>query len=803
MKRLLQLTCLALLISGGLIAQPANDNCSGAIDVPLAADEGSAVLVDGDTRGGTGDANVPNVCSGSWFGDDIWYSITTGADLPARGIVVRTYFGTESDDVPAVGMAFYRDCGMETAPWACFSSDDPTEDRLEIDSYCLTPNTTYYVRVWSGVSPTDNSGTLRISAYANTEVNSDVVLWEETFADSLTGWTTLGTCAVADSNENARWHYLPDGLVDKGNFIFAGAAIASPTVCDGAVGVDSDFDDNGGTGDFGAGPCPAPGQYILVSPALYSGDWDVAGITATWTQAIRQFQSTYFISYRTNTTGGTWSDWTDFQINLEHETNGDFVNNDVQRLFLGGAQEGDSLQIRFVYNANYYMWAIDDFRLVETEANNMRSMANWFATAPARNVPVGQERNWIGMNDVFNAGATDQTNVMLNLTVSDSEGSEIYNETIPYGTIAADSLAENVSFPSMVDYSGRPAQTYTGVYTVTSDSCMEDTDFDFTDNQNTFTFSTNDASVAGVYELEDAFTGAFNVATTLYDDGAPWSWTWGNYMYFPNGSELTVDYINWGISNPDAIPGQTINVILFKWSDLSGDQIVQANERSIKGFASVLINGDEGDNVIFDTPLENFEAPGDPIQLEDGGEYLAMIEYNATAQTSVFLHASEEFDYGAVAFSSEVAWQGGMGMPAYMGVLGHSSDGNVQGIDYEVTEFGDDGRTFFGFDIVPAVKMYVKGTSASEDLLGADNVVDLFPNPANRTMNVRLDLADQFEQMELQVIDVTGKIIETQVLNNFQNQNIEMNVSQYANGAYILKLQTEKGIKTKRFVVQH
>ncbi|MDX1410476.1 MAG: hypothetical protein R3330_20140, partial [Saprospiraceae bacterium] len=71
MKKVLQLLCAAMFLSTGLIyAQPANDNCSGAIPIELSADEGSLVTVVGDTRDGTGDAGVPNVCSGTWFMDD-------------------------------------------------------------------------------------------------------------------------------------------------------------------------------------------------------------------------------------------------------------------------------------------------------------------------------------------------------------------------------------------------------------------------------------------------------------------------------------------------------------------------------------------------------------------------------------------------------------------------------------------------------------------------------------------------------------------------------------------------------------
>ncbi|RLD20062.1 MAG: hypothetical protein DRI69_07080, partial [Bacteroidetes bacterium] len=259
MNRLLQLICAILVFtSGTLFAQPENDNCGGALTVELAVDEASAVQIDGDTRGATGDLGVPSVCSGSWFMDDVWYAITMPVDIPASGIVIKTYFGEETTDLPAVGMAFYPSCDSSAAAWACFSSAVPEENTLELGSFCLIPGDTYYVRVWSGVSPNDNEGTFRIAAFGAEAPKPDIVLWEEQFEDGLDGWTTFGTCFDVDSNANATWKYLPEGFLDKGNFINDGFRIASPTWCNGAVGVDSDFDDNNGTGDFGAGPCPAP-----------------------------------------------------------------------------------------------------------------------------------------------------------------------------------------------------------------------------------------------------------------------------------------------------------------------------------------------------------------------------------------------------------------------------------------------------------------------------------------------------------------------------------------------------------------
>lgn len=806
MRRIvLSFTCfLAVGFTAALLAQPINDDCGGALAIELGVDEGSAVPVVGDTRGGTGSTVPVNVCSGTWFQDDIWFTVTMPVNIPDDGITIKTYFGSEADDVPAVGMAFYPSCDEDATPFQCFSSDVPTDNSMDISAFCLVPEQTYYVRVWSGGSPIDFAGTFRIAAYNNTESNN--VLWRETFAGGMeaNGWTTFGTCANPDSNENAVWEYLPEGLVDRGAYIFAGAAISSPTLCDGAVGVDSDYNDNFGIeGNFGAGPCPVgDAQYNLISPAIYTGDWDVPGLSILWTQAIRQFQSDYFLSYRTRDGGGAdWSDWVNIQINQEFETNGAFVSNNMQRLFLGGALAGDSVQIRFVYNANYYMWAIDDILLVETEAHNMRAMDNWYAIAPNVITPMGQHIMWYGMSDILNAGAEPQTNVNLNLTiVDDADASVIHNDDLGYGTIAPDSLAENENMPTPVNIPQDVLTTYTGTYTVSSDSATMDNDFNFADNQTMFNFATSQYTFA----KETGFTTAYAFANSLYNAGAPHSYVWGNYYYVvdasgPNGGVLAVDTIYWGISNPDGVPGWTTNVILFQWSDVNGNEVAEAIERQLLGFGSYTWAGDEGANAIISTTLENFENPGDPILLEDNTAYLIVVENNAVDETQMFLLCSEQYEYGATFLGLR---QANAPVQYYGSVMGISPDGNVQGIDYELRELDVmDNRVHFGDGIAALVRMQLTEITATNDL-SENNLIDIYPNPAQDKLNLSVELEKSYDEIQINIVGVDGKTVMSETLNNVQKNTYHFDIRNLNSGSYMLHLLTEDGQRTTRFVVQ-
>jgi len=779
-------------------AQPANDDCANAFEVVFADSEANAVLVDGDTRGATASTLPTTVCSGSWYTDDIWFKFRTPANLPPNGIVVKAFFNnaTNATDVSAVGMAIYESCGADETSLRCFSSDLPEDNSIELPGACILADQEYVVRIWSTGADATTEGTFSVGAFAN--ANADVSLWWETFAGGIeaNGWTTEGSCSVADSNVNAGWKYLPTGLLDGGAYIFAGAGINSPTLCDGAVGVDSDFDDTGGIeGNFGGGPCPAPAQHILISPEINTSEWTAVGLSLAWNQAIRQFQSTYFFSFRTKDGNNDWSEWVDFAINSEFATNGNFDNTNVQRHFMSGAAGHDFLQVRFVYNANFYMWGIDDVKIVETEANNLRVQSNFYAIAPWATIPANQVYPFGALADVRNAGASDQTNVVLNHTVVNSDTQEeIYNEDLVYGTVVADSTYENILNPVLIELPPVPAN-YTGTYTLTQDQA----DFDPTDNTISFNYSVG----GNTFGLEDGFTRSVAVANSVYDAGAPLSYAFGNY--FRPTEDAEVDRIIWGVNNPGDMVDKTVQIYLLQWTDTNGDQIAESSERRFIGFSDYTFSGSEGDNVILESTLENFDNPGDPIVMRGGFGYIAIVEYQASTadDPQFFILASEARDYGAQVLAMDTAVANGLvDQHVYSAVLGFSPDGNIANIDYEVTELDvNDSRIFFGHDIVPLVRVVVNGVN-TVDQLPLDNAISAFPNPAIDQVQVKLEFSKPYSDVKLRLIDNLGRVVYYKALNQTISQHIEtVRVGDLSAGNYMLQVETTDGQRSIPVVV--
>jgi hypothetical protein len=709
------------------------------------------------------------------------------------------YTGTD-DDVVGFGMALYNACDTGALNQAFFCGNSPAND--EAVTACVSPNQTIYIRVWSADGTAANWqagwGKFRIAVFATP--STDVVLWTEDFSNGLTGWTTFGTCGGnPDSNANAVWRYFPDGIIDRGAYANVGVGVTgSLTPCNGGVGVDCDYDDNRGVPNaFGTGPCPTGdgSQYILESPVLYHANWGVAGVSIKWIQGIREFQSDFFVGYRIFE-NNVWSDWVSFQVNTDDEYNGaqgdprnaHFIG-DRRQVFLGGAQKGDSLQIRFVYNANYYYWGIDDVSLIEAPCVDMRSQSNFYAIAPAAQTPWSQFNPWFPLNDIYNGGACDQTNVNLNLTIVNSDSIVVYDENLAYGTIAPDSLAENANFTTPVDLSSiKSADMYTGTYTVTSDDAVEGTDFDFSNNTNSFSFFVT----PNTFALESGATRSLAPATTEFDMDANFGYVYGAYYYFPNGEGVKVKSVTWGANNPMDVAGVPINLILFKWVDVNQDEVVQPAEREIIGFGEEVFDGTTPANIILETPLDNFNNPGADVILEDNTAYLMVMQYAAVARTNFFISASGEYDYSAIQLSASQA-----GAPTYSAVLGLPSDGNVNGIEYTVVQtFG--ARN----DIVPVMQLNLDKGVAVKDILPADNIVKVYPNPVSERLYMDIEFAQKMDKVLVQMLDASGKSVFAQNYSQMDRAKLEFDVTGLIPGAYMMHVGTENGIRTVPFVVQ-
>ncbi|MDO7847070.1 T9SS type A sorting domain-containing protein [Hymenobacter sp. M29] len=125
---------------------PANDDCVGAIDVPVSTTGTCTTQVSADNTLATASAGVPApTCASYNNGRDLWFSVV----VPASGnVTVRTVVSTTGTDVGDTGMTMYSGTCSNLTLLGC--SDDEGGGTKSLLAYTgRTPGEVLYVRVWS------------------------------------------------------------------------------------------------------------------------------------------------------------------------------------------------------------------------------------------------------------------------------------------------------------------------------------------------------------------------------------------------------------------------------------------------------------------------------------------------------------------------------------------------------------------------------------------------------------------------------------------------------------------------------
>jgi hypothetical protein len=69
-------------------------------------------------------------------------------------------------------------------------------------------------------------------------------------------------------------------------------------------------------------------------------------------------------------------------------------------------------------------------------------------------------------------------------------------------------------------------------------------------------------------------------------------------------------------------------------------------------------------------------------------------------------------------------------------------------------------------------------------------------------MNIKLELEKAFDRVDLNIHDMKGQLILSKTISNIQSQLETLDVRSLPSGTYMLKVITEDGQRSQRFVVQ-
>ena len=809
-------------------AQPANDDCSTPTLLVLGADAASCTPVIGDTRG-TVDATLvtgPLVCSGTWFTDDVWFSFDIGAEIPPLGVTVEVRVDLNvATDFAENGMGIYEaSCDATNEPIGCYSNQ-PGRRTIELPPSCLTENSSYLVRVWSAGSATDDAGTFAICAYETTPEASDVIIYEEKFSEGLNDWTVVAETTVGDPTGELTddWIWLEDDCIPGDQTVWNGGfpaclvqtEVSCPPEPLGAVGMPASWYEHSRTNDTGAAAGVQQIISYLVSPSIDLSEQTCVNLQ--WLELHRGFlgsglsRTGPIVEYSLDG-GDTWLPPTtsvfngqdvssnygaDYQVNVGEPTT-------QRQIPLIGAEGNADVRIRFGWVGSYYYWVVDNIRIVEGTTSDIIAQPNFFARSHINPMSVHQTDSFDFLIDVANLACEDQTNVNMNVTAVNSAGEVVHDVDLFYGDIMSDSIAENQPFLQPFTPPAVP-DTYTITYTATSDD-----DDDLSNNVRSFPLEVNEETV---FRKENGVATGFIAPNpaAFWVDGEPLAWEMGNMFYAPNstsveGRQLRFNEVSFALDNPEDLVGELLRVWVYRISDNDFDRIVDKEDDSEftrLGISEYTVTGMEDDFIT----VEIFPFSGDTTELEivAGTHYMAAIESTTEVANEISMQIadSEAYDYLAAIFNARENSGGELSANRYAHGFAISKE-NYLRIGPTTSPPGDFSTGNFSEASTPLIRLGYEAIGEEVIISTVDvneNIdIQLAPNPASSNITVDLSINDATD-MEVSIVNLSGQVLLTKSFDQVTELRENFDTSNLASGIYMIHINTEDGVQTKKFVV--
>ena len=589
------------------------------------------------------------------------------------------------------------------------------------------------------------------------------------FDGGLNDWTAISV----SPNEEALWFWNEDGIADDG--AYAGSqAIASASAANGAASFDSDFLDNAGIqGNFGQGLAAAPQRGELLSPEFSTEGFD--NITITWTQYMRQFLSTFSIEV-TNDGGATWSTFPISSNNAVAVNSATPTNQTISINVTSAMANQASVQFKFVYEANYYFWTIDDVAVIETPDIDLVSIAMYYPFNQASTPASFLNNDTLEFAvDAFNNGGMDQSATTATVQILDDAGTAVYEFTQAGPGVAVGDTIEiefdDVVLPADVELA---EGAYSVVYTVTSD----DGD-DATPNDNGLAENIN--ITTDIFAVNDGLTGAnsFNsgvyAATSVIRTGE-----------LPEGMEYYASFVTvtGADQNEDSIVNALGNIAVLKVLNQDGESLDPLSASAAYG-----VNGDH----------ENLEPVG-------FGFFSAETQDNYTDNIVELLDADEEpgivFDNNSTYLMS-LEWD-------ISNNNGFVFTGSSNRIAYFQTAslvyIFDDASNIGWYNVASTLSWYFPTVIEARSTIGTeiteldDNVVTVYPNPAFDRTTVELEFEEATDAAII-LRDAMGGFISSQSVIGATKEQVQFDVSDLPAGTYSLQITTSDNARTvKSFV---
>ena len=600
------------------------------------------------------------------------------------------------------------------------------------------------------------------------------------FSDGLNGWTFVRT----NPDSVLLWEYElnPDLSADNGDTRYED--FNSPTVDNGFMWLDyrKYLIDIGYV--IGSPPYPQLVQ-TAISPVL---DLSALDLSESYALGFYSYQSTLNIRncrVEIRDLRGTVSDqviWTTLDEIARPNTISpaqEFAN--IPSDFYGL----DSVQFLFVYDADFYGWAVDDIYITQRPRSD-GAITDFYARAPNVSTPATEASAYplAFVADVMNNGGADQA-MRLAVTIENLSDEVLFTDTLEYAPIMSDSLEENRVFPSSF-----PMPTQLGVYEGRYDliTTLPEADITPDDNSVSFLFEVTD----GLYSRSgNENDGGVRPSADNEEYGS------SNLYLTPslvNGDTVMITEVSFRAVPRDFTDNDEgfLELKVYGWrGDLNGDGApsfdddpsdpdVELVELSLIEFT---VDATWGDSTIVAAPTED----GDPIMLPLDEDYIGFavaLDYfpqsGGTNDDNRFFTGQVDFSGGAYTLATD-----SLGAPIYLSTLRVPDNPTLTyGYFTNRTPFLD-------------ARINVPGVSSTKSLPAG--ALRLSPNPTDTRLFMDVTLSEASNGMtQLRVINSLGQPVIEQRLPVVGERRLELSTADLSPGMYYLLLKTADGRRAMR-----
>lgn len=469
-------------------------------------------------------------------------------------------------------------------------------------------------------------------------------------------------------------------------------------------------------------------------------------VVLEFNQRVRMWQTTETIFEVSNDNGATW---VQFPVNLDKATSTLYQeNSQINISTAAGGQANVKIRLRYIGSWDY-AWLVDDLKIVEQPAYDLRSLAPFVAGTNNLGIEYGKtpvahlDASYDIGGSAFNFGSATNTNAVANvnfgsgLTYNYSIGSIVTNDTIAYGATETPNLTVGV---------------YNGTYTVSSTEEATGSAL-FANNTKNRNFEVTN----NVYALDGIGVNpaSSQTTTTLGSDSfnTPTGTIFANMYHLRGGNTNNVVVsLEIGISSATSA-GTSIQVAMIDTATFFAD-----------GYQSLSdVNGNVAESDFYTVTAADVSAGKitvffpQPVVLADDAYYAAVLtEVNAATNIRIL--------------NDETVLQ-----PSYASMIHLIGDATYS-----------NGNAF-------AIRMNMGVLGLDES---ANANLSVYPNPSSEVVTIESNITEG----SIQIIDLTGKVVANQTVNGTATA---FNTTALTNGMYTVILTNGSTVETRKFIVQH